>query len=188
MPEQLDIECMDEVVENPYSEELYYYLSHYQKCRDNGCSHKLADMLASGQPPMSNTDREFLEGRGGCFDQFKDNPWAGDYYLQVAKQANFNVTGKVYMAGLARYPGDLQAWVSGRGDVRRVMEEHGWGGEGSVNLPVTNIAEPTQIGLDPRIVEQEMQKILEKHPEPRGVNRAELAQQLYDKHKPHWVK
>lgn len=106
----------------------------YVALRMDGMSHPLAEMLALQSPPMSNTDREFLEGRGGCYDQFKGQQEVGDYYSRLARGAGVDTTGKVYLSGLAAYPGDPRAWVSGRGDVKKVCEERGWSCDGSVKV------------------------------------------------------
>lgn len=110
------------------------YLLHYIRCRQDGCNARLADMLASGQPPMSSTDREFLEGHccGNQFD-YPGGHQVGDVLKAQANAAGVNVTGKVYVGGLAAFPGDPQAWVSDRHDVKRVLTERGWGSEGAVN-------------------------------------------------------
>jgi len=111
------------------------YLLHYIQCREGGCGSKLADMLASRQPPMSNTDREFLEGHC-CGNQF-DYPGGheiGDALRQQAQAAGVNTTGKVYLGGLAAFPGDPKAWISDRYDVKRVLIERGWGSQGAVNV------------------------------------------------------
>jgi hypothetical protein len=111
------------------------YLLHYINCREGGCTSKLADMLASRQPPMSNTDREFLEGHccGSQFATDKASMAVGDAFKKQAAASGVSVTGKVYVGGLAAFPGDPKAWVSDRGDVKRVLTERGWGSEGSVN-------------------------------------------------------
>jgi len=44
--------------------------------------------------------------------------------------------GGVYMPPLARFPGDPEATVASRGDVRRVLDRRGWGAEGMVEAKV----------------------------------------------------
>lgn len=106
----------------------------YLACRLDGVSHKLAEMFALQSPPMSNTDREFLEGQGGCYDQFDGNEYIGNFHRYMAKKNGVDTTGKVYLSGLAAFPGDPKAWVSGRGDAQRVVEERGWSCDGSVKV------------------------------------------------------
>jgi len=109
----------------------------YWDIRRNEASPKLAEMLALGIPPMSNTDREFLEGHDGNGNQFAKGPLAeeeGNRLRKVAEAGGQNVKGKVYLGGLARFPGDPEAWVSDRGDVKRVIEKRGWKCQGSVEV------------------------------------------------------
>lgn len=104
---------------------------YYCAMRLDGSSHKWAEMLALQSPPMSNTDREFLEGTG---EQFSKTPGMGDFYKRVAERHGQNTKGKTYISGLARFPGDPEAWVTGRGDVKRVCEQRGWDCDGSVKV------------------------------------------------------
>lgn len=93
----------------------------------------LEEMLRLQSPPMSNTDREFLEGRCNG-NQFESQPYVGDVYAGMAKDAGVDPKGKVYLSGLAAFPGDPRAWVSGRGDAQRVCEDRGWTCDGSVKV------------------------------------------------------
>ena len=158
----------------------------YEECRENGCSHMLAEMLALRQPPMSKTDREFLEGHCNG-NQFERTPYAGNYYRKVAKKAGMDITGKVYQAGLAEYPGDPHAWVSGRSDVKRRCEEKGWGCDGAVTLPVRNIRAPDEIAVADDILEERVQDAIDQQPELAS-KRAELKHEIKEKIKPHWSK
>src|ERR1700676_3108092 len=105
----------------------------YVVCRMEGTSHALAEMFALRQPPMSNTDREFLQGHVNG-NQFEGQDEIGDQFRKQAEAAGVNVQGKVYMGGLAAFPGDPEAWVGGRGDFQKVVEDRGWSCEGSVNV------------------------------------------------------
>lgn len=160
--------------------------AHYNLCISQGTCHALAEMFALGQPPQSNTDREFLMGTENG-RQFEHSPEMGDHHAALAREAGVDITGKVYKAGLAEYPGDPRAWVSGRGDVLRILNERGWGCEGAVNVPVTNIAEPTGGGLSPDLVEAEVQDILETVPDPAFVDVQDLREQVIERRKPYWV-
>lgn len=114
--------------------------AHYVACVLSGVDDRLAEMFALGTPPMSNTDREFLEGHANG-NQFEKTPAIGDYYAGVAKRNGVDPKGKVYLSSLAAYPGDPQAWVTGRGDVQKVCEERGWSCRGAVNVKMRE-AEP----------------------------------------------
>ncbi len=150
-----------------------------------GCEEKLRAMLESGVPPMSNSDREFLQGRGGCFDQFSGNEELGAYYRRVAEAHGQNPTGKVYLSGLAAFPGDPRAWVTGRGDVAAVCEERGWQTEGSVNVKMTNLAEPTGGGIASDVVDRLVAQRLSENPSARA---ADVREAVIEDHAPHWAK
>lgn len=105
--------------------------AYYVAMRLDGVEHKLAEMLACQQPPQSKTDREFLLGIG---EQFADNQALGDYYGRVAREHGQNPKGKKYLSSLAAFPGDPEAWVDGRDDVRRVCEKRGWDCDGDVKV------------------------------------------------------
>ncbi len=170
-----------EVSEDPYIQQ------HYVESRRAGTSHLLAEMFALRQPPMSNTDREFLEGRCNG-NQFEKQPAAGEFYRSMALAGGVNPVGKVYCSGLAEYAGDPRAWVSGRGDIQRICEERGWGCQGSVNLPVRNVAERGSGELAPDIIESKIKEVLAQTPEPERVDTEDLREQVKETLTPHWVK
>jgi hypothetical protein len=103
----------------------------YVAMRLDGLSHAFAEMLATQSPPMSHSDREFLEGTG---EQFAKCPHMGNYYRHVAEQHGKNVKGHVYMSSLAAFPGDPEAWITGRGDAKALCEKRGWECDGSVKV------------------------------------------------------
>lgn len=90
-------------------------------------------MVESGIPPQSVTDVEFLRGRVNG-NQFERQPKHGERYKKECEKRGGQTTGRVYLSQLARFPGDPEAWVGGRGDVQKVLESRGWGGEGLVNV------------------------------------------------------
>lgn len=159
----------------------HYY--DYFTCRINGWSHAGAMMMALASPPMSNTDREFLQGHVNG-SQFQHNEARGDYYAKAAKEAGVSTTGKVYISGLAEFPGDPRAWVSGRGEAQRVCEERGWEAEGAVNVKGRQFDHGPPIELADDIVEAEASRVLAKHPEPQTVNHEELKHTIREKRKP----
>jgi hypothetical protein len=79
------------------------------------------------------TDSVFLQGHCNG-NQFAGMPYQGDYYRGVAKRQGQDTTGKVYLSGLAAYPGDPEAWVSGRGDAERICQKRGWGAQGAISV------------------------------------------------------
>lgn len=119
---------------------------------------KFDEMVASGVPPASNTDREFMSASENG-RQFQGRPEQGDFYKKVAEQHGQSITGKKYLSQLARFPGDPQAWISSRGDVQKVLEERGWGSDGLVNVkarPREEASKPVDVAED--IVDRETAK------------------------------
>lgn len=82
-------------------------LDAYERSRAKGTSHNLAMIFASGQAPRA--DR-------------KDERWRA-----CDESASFRrkVPRGKYQHGLARYPGDPEAFVSSRGEARRVADKRG---------------------------------------------------------------
>lgn len=163
--------------------------AHYEHCRAEGTAHLLAEMFAFQKPPRSNSDVEFLSSRGGCYAQFSEDDIGGKFYREEAIKAGVNPHGKVYMPSLATRPGDPEAWVSGRGDVKRVCEKRGWGVQGAgMNVPVVNTVEPK----DPRkyepaadLVENRAEQLQVVNPELKGEALTEKAKESL---KPCWSK
>jgi hypothetical protein len=99
----------------------------YEMLVSDGQTHRMADLLAHRKFPGMRTDAVFMEGKIGK-DQFGDTPIGremGEFYRSAALAAGVNPHGKVYLHGLATYPGDPTAWVDSRGDVLRVAREKG---------------------------------------------------------------
>jgi hypothetical protein len=159
---------------------------HYVTCREGGTSHRLALMFALSRPPMSNTDREFLEGHCNG-SQFEDRPDHGDAYQAVAAEEGVDTTGAVYMSGLAAYPGDPRAWIRGRDDARKVCEERGWDCDGAVTVraAVRNPAPGPVVADD--ILDDAADRLVEDHPvELSAAPRQELKEMVLEKRRPHW--
>lgn len=157
----------------------------YQQAIANGCSERLAEMLAARQAPGTRgTDRAFLQG-------YLHNPFAGtpDFIarsmLQQAKAAGINTTGKVYRGGLAdwRGPADPQAWVSGIDDVRRVVREKNLNCTGVVNHKAAETQAPDDVPLAESIVQDAMRDEIAVNPEA-GKDKAALREKVVAKHGP----
>lgn len=161
--------------------------AHYERCLRKGTSPKLAEMFATGQTPGIMTDSVFLEGHCNG-SQFQDTPHLGDAYAAEARRQGVDITGKVYLSGLARYPGDPEAWVSSRGEVARILDQRGWGAEGAVTRKVTKVAEPNKIAVAEDLIQNEMETILENVENPTQVDTEDLREQIIEKRKPHWAK
>lgn len=143
---------------------------------------RLADMLSSGIPPGCRTDSTFLHGNVNG-NQFENQAHIGDAYKKKADKAGVSVTGKKYLSSLARYAGDPEAWVSGRGDVERVVRERGWSCEGAVNVDATNdvpVKEKKRVRLAEDIVQRKMAESLAVNPEQKDLG--ELRHKIIEKH------
>lgn len=64
----------------------------------------------------------------------------GKHYRKMASAAGVTTRGKQYIGGLARYPGDPEAWVGSRGDMIRVAKKNNFAVDGIVK--VKNEPEP----------------------------------------------
>jgi hypothetical protein len=161
---------------------------YYVAMRLDGAPHTLAEMLALQSPPMSNTDREFLHGVHENDDVFASKPGLYEHFKKIADSQGVDITGKRYVSGLARYPGDPRAFVSGRGDVERICREEGWNCRGAVNVTSEVRSAPVQVGVAEDIVQEKVLDTLESHPEPEKVNLGELSHQVRQALTPHWAK
>lgn len=113
----------------------------YEAMRREGQSHNVAEMCALQVAPTGNTDATFLAGHCNG-NQFEKHPAIGDFYEREAAAAGVNVKGKVYKSGLARFPGDPEAWINSKDDIKNICEKRGWGCQGSVNVAVDNSRTP----------------------------------------------
>jgi hypothetical protein len=144
-----------------------------------------AEMLAAGAPPLLRSDNTYLaiaDNANG--KQFEGQPAVGDYYRKKAERAGVSTTGKTYLSALAAFPGDPRAWVSDRGDIKKVCEERGWGCDGAVKVKGRQF-EHKPVGLAEDIVKAEVEKALEKEP---GAKPAEVREKVVRRRKPHWAK
>lgn len=147
----------------------------YAAKRFAGMSANMARMLCTGHTPFIMTDDVFLAGLARQFENPAMSPY-GDYYRQVAESEGCDVTGAVYMPGLASYPGDPKAWVRGRGDVARVAEEKNLTIKGGFldRQARRDEAPPPDIDVADDLVEQEVLRRLDHNPELRHTDPGEL--------------
>ncbi len=76
--------------------------------------------------PLLKTNATFLRGAKYGAEQFaSDGDHSRNQYLDPAKRAGVSVNGKIYQHGLARYPGDPEAWCSDLDDVKRKIRQRG---------------------------------------------------------------
>lgn len=109
--------------------------AEYESMRSAGESHNISEMLAFHKGPTLETDTTFTRGyTTHPFGKRPPNPLAAKKYLAEAKKAGVNINGKRYLSGLARFPGDPQAWVTSKSDIKRLCESRGWGCDGAVKV------------------------------------------------------
>lgn len=131
--------------------------------RFGGCN--ICDMLKAAKAPRGVTDDTRFEGFskvGGA--QFKVDA-TRDFYVGEAKRAGVDITGKQYFSELAAFPGDPRAWVDNQGDMRRLLEERGWGCSGDLKVKAREAeAPPTYPKLADDIVEDLVEdRLYERH-------------------------
>jgi hypothetical protein len=95
----------------------------------------------------------------------------------------------VYMSQLAKRPGDPAAWISpsgGRSQMKKVLEQRGWGSEGIVNVkPAQFVPDPPPAApLSKGILKKMVAMKLKENPDLKTKPRAELEAQIIEKHGP----
>jgi hypothetical protein len=142
---------------NPYKQAFYLH------CRMNRQSHTIAEMCAlQVSPGIMGTDSNFMEGHCNG-NQFEKHPEIGDFYRREAEKAGVSTTGKVYLSSLASRPGDPEAWVSGRGDVTRVVNERNWNCDGAVKRQAVRGIEGTEdVGVADNILTGRAKELVAK--------------------------
>ena len=149
----------------------------------SGTSERLAEMFALQAPPMSKTEREFLEGHANG-NQFEKTPAYGNALKQIATEQGINTTGMIYLDQLARYPGDHEGWVRDRGDVKRTLEGRpGWRSRGMVDHE-GEAQPPQEIEIAEDLVQEEVAEILTTVPDPHLVDTVDLSNKVREHRKP----
>lgn len=162
--------------------------AEYEAMRAAGESHGIAEICATRQCPGIVTDSLFNIGQVN-HNQFANDPDTGRRYLKIARRRGVNVSGATYMGSLARFPGDPEAWVHGRGDVKRLCDRRGYSCEGSVNVKVREVAPPLADGpvVATDIVEREVKKIVAQEPE-KASKLEQVREEVVDRMAPPWRK
>lgn len=137
--------------------------ARYEQMIRDGESHSMAEMLATRSFPGLKTDSVWNAGRCNG-NQFENEPGLGDWYAARAREAGVNPVGQTYISSLARFPGDPEAWVSGRGDVQKLCLQRGWGCDG---VKVSERSPTPDIEVAPDLIESEVQDILSENPGSR---------------------
>lgn len=143
------------------------------------------DMIRSGLAPHCISDQTFMRGHDNG-SQFEGNQAQGDFYKKITEANGGNTNGKRYLSGLANFPGDPEAWVSGRDDVKRLLEKRGWASEGAVTVAARESIEPPEPRYDVAddIVDGYTHHIADRLPDPDLVDRAHLREQVKERIRP----
>lgn len=161
----------------------------YEHCRDEGNSHRMAEMLAFQQAPRCNTDREFFEGVGTLAKQFEGDEKVLDQITRNSmKHGHKPNANDMYVSALAKFPGDPKAFVpasGGRGHVQEVCEQRGWACSGSVNVKSREAeSAPKKVALGEDIVRSKIRQMVRNNPDNARKSYRELRESVIDKHGP----
>lgn len=131
---------------------------------------------------ISGTDSLFWAGPG-----FKRKPDIVDKIIRKrAARLGISTEGKTYYSQLARktrYGFDPEAFVSNRGDIKRVCEERGYACDGAVTVKGREFEEPPDCPLAPDLIEEAVDDMLAKDPGLAIKKREELREMAFDRHK-----
>ncbi len=144
---------------------------------------RLEEMLAARRAPAIHTDATFFANVNAA-PALHDRPGVAEEYRRVALAGGVNPVGKTYMPAIAAFPGDPEAWVSGRGDIQRVCEARGWACDGAVKVdarPAEGAAPPPAIAPDILAGLAERQRAADP-----SLSRAEATEAAIDLHAPSW--
>lgn len=156
----------------------------YDEALRNGCSPRLAEMLAHQQPPGTmGTDTAWIAG-------MHEDPHPGapekvkKWYLDRAKAAGVSTAGKTFISqlGAAENP---EAWVSGLSDVKAVARKNNYGltVNDSRVVEQTPLVAPKPVPLAEKTIKRFMAAELKENPK---ADQRLLREKIIDKHAPKW--
>ena len=166
-------------------------LALYTRLRRQGQSHKFAELVAIQRPPRCMTDDVFFAGMPKLADQM--TPSQLQFYVARARSMGYNPgTNDVYHSGLARFPGDPEAFVSkamGRGYIKKLCEQRGWACEGAVNVAARQpekdaLAPENCVPLAEDLVRHKACEMVKANPDLRTKSKSELRKMVIAKHGP----
>lgn len=152
-----------------------------------GCDHRFAVMLALQEAPRAMTDREYMEGRHNWVSDVSGD--AGEL-MKIARR-NAAAEGvappsdtAVYEPGLADYPLDPKAFVSGgRNELRRKCEARGLDCDGPVKVRAHRQKEVHAGRLGQDIVDNIVANKVRANPDlARKVSRRDLEADVRSEH------
>lgn len=161
----------------------------YVLSRRNGQSHRFAEMVSMQRPPRPNTDDVQLAGIPRVRDQY-NHPYMRDILAIVKRQGFTPPADAIYHSGLARFPGDREAFVTpemGRGYIRTLCDRRGWAAEGDLEIAARQ-SERDPLESAPQLAEDLIQRatatVVRRDPALKQLNRQELRQRAIDKYGP----
>lgn len=134
----------------------------YERLRDKGESHPIAEICALQQSPKpKGGDRAFWEGHLGNHGFDEKDPSMPEI-LAEAKRAGIPTAGKIYVGGLAdgRGGADPLAWVSDTSDVKYVAKKRRKAVKGVINFRGDTREEEPEKG--PRLAEDLVQEAMRR--------------------------
>lgn len=152
--------------------------SHKQECPkcEALCDREFVPVEVISDTSLFTADRLDGSSRSGL----KDDTYIGNKFRKMAKAAGVVTRGKQYMGGLARFPGDPQAWVGDRGDIKRIAEKENYSVDGIVKRKV-EAGPPPEKGLSEKLVNRYVEQELARNP---GRKREHVVAEVIDRHAP----
>jgi hypothetical protein len=95
----------------------------YRKAIANGCTPRMAEMLASRRGPQLATDKAFFNRVGLLGDQF-DEQYVQNVVHDARREGYQPSAGDMYMPGLADFRGDPKAFVSRSTGARKKLKAY----------------------------------------------------------------
>jgi hypothetical protein len=163
--------------------------AHYAECIRNGCTPRMAEMLAMRQAPRGMTDDVYMAGMqkiGTTLDKL--NRFDRERMLGEARKHGYTIKGsEVYEPGVARFPMDPKAMFDhgrGLGDMKKLLEKRGVESHGHFTTKGRNDKPPERQKhqLHPRLVKRHLQRMVKDDPSLALKNRRELVESIIDKH------
>lgn len=160
------------------------YQEHYDLCILNGCTPKMADMLASRSAPRSLTDSVLFEGAGTLDKQFRGAEDQLDHVTKVAISRGYKPNvNDTYCPGIAAFLGDPRAFISSAHEAIKLAEERGTGLRGGVERKSPqSITKQKFKKLGDDIVDREVSSLVRKNPELKRVAKRELREAVVSRH------
>lgn len=160
----------------------------YTEAINNGCSQKLAEVLASRRMPYFATDDTFIERRRH-FSEMYGEDYARRVKKALAKRGVKMTAHDDYEPSLARFVGDPEAVISrtqGRGHVKRVCEKRGWscdgGGVSVASRELERDPMETAPKLSEDLIRDNIQRTSAEDPDFARLPKQEQREAVIDKH------